>query len=135
VITFSLYPEPLFGGAMRLLLFTLLPAGFVGYLPARLARAPSLAVTFELAAAAVVYSGLAWCVFNRGLRTYSSGSRFEFNGEASSGHGRSSARGPSWSRGRTSSCSRLSALIEAAPPSPPVCATDSSIARHRRRCG
>jgi len=80
VITFSLYPEPLFGGAMRLLLFTLLPAGFVGYLPARLARAPSLAVTFELAAAAVVYSGLAWCVFNRGLRTYSSGSRFEFNG-------------------------------------------------------
>jgi len=80
VITFSLYPEPLFGGAMRLLLFTLVPAGFVGYLPARMVRAPSIAVTVELVGAAVVYASAAWYVFNRGLRTYSSGSRFEFNG-------------------------------------------------------
>lgn len=80
VITFSLYPEPLFGGAMRLLLFTLVPAGFVGYLPARLVRAPSIAVTAEMLGAAVLYGSVAWYVFNRGLRTYSSGSRFEFNG-------------------------------------------------------
>ena len=43
LITFSLYPEPLFGGALRLALFTVLPAGFVGYLPARIVQAPSLA--------------------------------------------------------------------------------------------
>jgi ABC-2 type transport system permease protein len=30
-ITFSLYPEPLFGGVLRFLLFTLLPAGIVSY--------------------------------------------------------------------------------------------------------
>src|SRR5437879_2121711 len=43
LVTFSLYPEPLFGGTLRLLLFTVLPAGFVGYLPVRILRAPSLA--------------------------------------------------------------------------------------------
>jgi ABC-2 type transport system permease protein len=30
LLTFSLYPEPLFGGALRLALFTVLPAGFIG---------------------------------------------------------------------------------------------------------
>src|SRR5262249_40134229 len=35
VVTFAVYPEPLFGGVLRLVLFTLLPAGLVGYLPAR----------------------------------------------------------------------------------------------------
>jgi ABC-2 type transport system permease protein len=80
LITFSLYPEPLFGGAMRLLLFTLVPAGFVGYLPARLVRDPSGEVIAELVVAAVGYSAAAWFVFERGLRAYSSGSRFELNG-------------------------------------------------------
>ena len=42
LITFSLYPEPLFGGALRLVLFTVLPAGFVGYIPARVVHAPTL---------------------------------------------------------------------------------------------
>lgn len=80
LITFSLYPEPLFGGAMRLLLFTLVPAGFIGYLPARLVRAPSLLLVAELLAAAATYSTIAWWVFARGLRRYSSGSRFELIG-------------------------------------------------------
>ena len=80
LITFSLYPEPLFGGAMRLLLFTLVPAGFVGYLPARVVRAPSLTGMTELVVAAAIYWSAAWFVFNRGLRTYASGSRFELNG-------------------------------------------------------
>jgi hypothetical protein len=30
VVMFSCYPEPLFGGVLRLLLFTVLPAGFIG---------------------------------------------------------------------------------------------------------
>lgn len=80
LITFSLYPEPLFGGPMRLLLFTLVPAGFVGYLPARVVRAPSISIVAELVGAALIYGSAAWFVFNRGLRTYASGSRFELNG-------------------------------------------------------
>jgi ABC-2 type transport system permease protein len=80
LIMFSLYPEPLFGGPLRLLLFTLVPAGFVGYLPARLVREPSAALVLELVAGAVVYSTAAWWVFHRGLRSYCAGSRFELVG-------------------------------------------------------
>ena len=80
LVLFSLYPEPLFGGAMRLLLFTIVPAGFVGYLPARVARAPSATSVAELVGAAALYACIAWVVFNRGLRAYASGSRFELNG-------------------------------------------------------
>lgn len=77
LVMFSLYPEPLFGGPMRLLLFTLVPAGFVGYLPARLVRAPSPLPVVELLLAAAVYCSAAWWVFRRGLRSYAAGSRFE----------------------------------------------------------
>ncbi len=79
-ITFALYPEPLFGGMIRLALFTAVPAGFIGYLPARLVREPSLGAAALLAAAAGVYLVLAGVVFDRGLRRYSSGARFTMFG-------------------------------------------------------
>lgn len=56
LITFSLFPEPLFGGVVRLVLFTLLPAGFVAYVPARLMKAPTAADALLLAAMTAVYA-------------------------------------------------------------------------------
>jgi ABC-2 type transport system permease protein len=76
LITFSLYPEPLFGGTLRLVLFTVLPAGFVGYLPARILHEPSLVNVGILLIGAVAYLCLAVLIFDRGLRRYASGSRF-----------------------------------------------------------
>jgi len=76
LITFSLYPEPLFGGVLRLALFTVLPAGFVGYLPARVVHAPSVFDVALLAVGAASYLILAIRVFDRGLGRYASGSRF-----------------------------------------------------------
>ncbi len=76
LITFALYPEPLFGGALRLMLFTLVPAGFVGYLPAHVVRAPSLWLAVEVVIAAAAYVAIAFAVFHRGLARYASGSRF-----------------------------------------------------------
>jgi ABC-2 type transport system permease protein len=76
LITFSLYPEPLFGGMLRLALFTVLPAGFVGYLPVRLVHDPSLANVTLLSVAACAYLAFAVALFDRGLRRYASGSRF-----------------------------------------------------------
>jgi ABC-2 type transport system permease protein len=76
LITFSVYPEPLFGGTLRLFLFTLLPAGFVGYVPAHLARSPSVTLALLLVAASGSYLALAAVVFECGLRRYASGSRF-----------------------------------------------------------
>ena len=76
LVMFSLYPEALFGGPLRLVLFTLLPAGCVGYLPARLIEAPSLERATVLILVAGIYVMVAIGVFNRGLRRYCSGSRF-----------------------------------------------------------
>jgi len=76
VVTFSLYPEPLFGGALRLMLFTVLPAGFVSYLPIAILRQPSLVAIAALLAGAAGYLALATWTFGRGLRRYASGSRF-----------------------------------------------------------
>jgi len=76
LVTFALYPEPLFGGALRLLLFTVLPAGFVAYLPVQVVRQPSVAGLVMLLAGSASYVVLANWVFGRGLRRYASGSRF-----------------------------------------------------------
>lgn len=75
-LMFSLYPDTLFTGPLRWILFTIIPAGFVGYLPAELIRAPSAAAAAGMALGVVAYAVLAAWVFQRGLRTYSSGSRF-----------------------------------------------------------
>jgi ABC-2 type transport system permease protein len=73
---FSLYPDTLFTGPLKLILFTVIPAGFVGYLPAQLIRSPDAATALAVATAVAVYAALAIWVFTRGLRAYSSGSRF-----------------------------------------------------------
>ena len=76
LITFSMYPEPLFGGMVRLALFTVLPAGFVAYVPAHVIHSPSAANVSVLVFAATGYMAFAMWVFDNGLRRYASGSRF-----------------------------------------------------------
>ena len=76
LITFSVYPPPLFGGGLRVLLFTLIPAGFVSYLPAQLVRDFDVGTLLFAVGGSVVYAGVAWVVFHAGLRQYASGSRF-----------------------------------------------------------
>jgi ABC-2 type transport system permease protein len=76
LVTFSLYPEPLFGGVMRLVLFTVIPAGWVGWVPVRLIQEMSLGTGLLFAVAACVYMLIAIVVFSLGLRRYNSGSRF-----------------------------------------------------------
>jgi len=78
--TFSLYPDTIFGGTLRILLFTLLPAGVVSFLPALVVRAPTLANVALLCAGATGYLALAIWLFGRGLRRYASGSRFSLFG-------------------------------------------------------
>ncbi len=75
-LTFGLYPSSLFGGVIRVVLYTVIPAGFVGYLPAELVRTGSLPALGGLVAGGTAYVALAFAVFGRGLRFYESGSRF-----------------------------------------------------------
>lgn len=73
MITFSVYPEPLFGGSMRLVLYTVLPAAFSGFLPSRFAHEPTLVSGATAIGGALLTLGCALFVFDRGLRRYESG--------------------------------------------------------------
>jgi len=75
VILFSLYPSTIFGGWLKLMLFTALPAGFIAYLPVDLLHRFSWGTLFAIAGAAVAYVAVAAFVFRLGLRRYQSGSR------------------------------------------------------------
>ena len=74
MLTFSTYPLDLFSATVKVALFSVVPAGFAGYLPVTLLRefdAPRLALLLGFTAA---FAALAVGVFFRGLRRYESGS-------------------------------------------------------------
>ncbi len=75
--TFSLYPITLFDGTAKLLLFTLIPAAFIGAVPAAFVRAFSWSTLLQLMAASLAFMSLAGVVFHRGLRRYESGSAIQ----------------------------------------------------------
>ena len=77
MITFSIYPITLFDGTAKLLLFTVLPAAFIGAIPAQFVRAFTWADLGLITGAAVVFLGLGVFVFQRGLRRYESGSAIQ----------------------------------------------------------
>lgn len=79
LITFSLYPMGLFQGAVRLILYTLIPAGFVGAIPVEVVETHSLPLLGGMAAAAGISLLVLTVVFYAGLRRYESGSALNVN--------------------------------------------------------
>lgn len=73
LVTFSTYPTPIFKGAARVILYTLVPAAFVGAVPVELIRQPRLLLAAELCAVAAATAAAAGAVFHAGLRRYTSG--------------------------------------------------------------
>lgn len=73
VIHFATYPVSIFQGAVKLILFTLIPAGFVTAVPVRLIREFDFPVFLGLAGFALALAALARWVFALGLKRYESG--------------------------------------------------------------
>jgi ABC-2 type transport system permease protein len=73
MVTLSTYPATLFGGTVKLLLYTLVPAAFVTYLPVVALRELSLADAALTVAGSLAFLALSAGVFYRGLRRYESG--------------------------------------------------------------
>jgi len=73
---FALYPTNIYSGLMQLLMFTLLPAGIITYLPVEMIRDFSLEKLIVLLLSASCFPFLAFFVFYKGLRHYESGNRF-----------------------------------------------------------
>lgn len=72
MINFATYPEGIFKGLIQILFYTVLPIGFVNYLPVQLLFTfdfQSLLIIFLIM---VLFVILAFCFFYRGLRRYSS---------------------------------------------------------------
>jgi ABC-2 type transport system permease protein len=77
ILTFSIYPITLFDGTAKFILFTILPAAFMGALPAELVRDFSWSRLAQLLVVALGLLALAVHTFRRGLRRYESGSAIQ----------------------------------------------------------
>lgn len=73
LINFSTYPTVIFSGAVRIALFTLIPAGFIAYVPVQLLREFSWPMLGGLLGFTAGFVGLALLIFRAGMRRYESG--------------------------------------------------------------
>lgn len=73
MVHFSTYPATIFDQRVRVILYTLIPAGFVSTLPVELVREFDWGRMLGLAGAAAAFLGLGIWVFHLGLRRYESG--------------------------------------------------------------
>lgn len=80
VVTFSTYPATLFEGGVKILLFTLIPAGFVSYLPIEALHALSLVYAGYTMAGALAFLSIAVAMFYIGLSRYESGNLIGMRG-------------------------------------------------------
>jgi len=79
MLTFSLYPNTLFSGAARVMLYTVIPAAFVGAVPVDIVRFHDGRLLLLLIAAAIIIWLIAIFMFYYGLRRYESGSAINVN--------------------------------------------------------
>ena len=70
LLTFGTWPGSIWSGATKLIVHTVVPAGFVVVLPVRFLREPDVAEGLLVVAAAAVYAALALLVFRVGLQRY-----------------------------------------------------------------
>ncbi len=69
----AMYPPSIYSGWTKILIFTLLPAGFIAVAPVALVRTPNVQAFAVAAGAAVVFPILASLVFGAGLTRYRRG--------------------------------------------------------------
>ncbi len=73
LVTFSTYPMNVFNGAIRLLLFTLIPAGFISFVPMQLLHHFTWPLLLALVGFVALLMTGAIILFQLGLRRYESG--------------------------------------------------------------
>lgn len=76
LFVFALYPTNIYSGVLQLVMFTLIPAGIIGYLPVELLRSFSWLKLITLLGSSIGFFCLAFVVFHRGLKRYESGNQF-----------------------------------------------------------
>src|SRR6266571_7329882 len=73
LITFSTYPMNIFSGTVRLLLFTVIPAGFISFVPLQLLKQFTWLLLGGMVGFTALIVAVAVGIFSLGLRRYESG--------------------------------------------------------------
>lgn len=74
IVLLGAYPVDVFAGAVKVLLYTVVPAAFVSSVPARLIDDFDIVRALLLAGVAGAFAFAGWATFSLGLRRYTSGS-------------------------------------------------------------
>lgn len=72
-ITFSIYPETIYGGVLKVILYTLVPVGFMTFIPMRVITDFSIGYALLPIIAALILGIMARTLFGLGLKRYESG--------------------------------------------------------------
>lgn len=71
--TFSIYPEKIFDGVMKVLLYTVIPVAYFAYMPINIVINFNLTQLLIVFAVGIVYMIIAVLVFNKAMKSYESG--------------------------------------------------------------
>lgn len=72
MVNFATYPDGIFKGFVKILLFTLIPVGLANYLPVKIITKFDLGLTIIVLLFTIFIVTLAFIIFNKGLKRYSS---------------------------------------------------------------
>ena len=73
---FTLYPTNIYSGILQVVMFTLIPAGVISYLPVELIRHFSWSRLLLLMGSSLCFLAISFIVFYSGLKKYESGNKF-----------------------------------------------------------
>ena len=73
LISFSIYPEGIFNMGVKAILYSVIPAAFIVYIPSRVINDFSIIGLFQVLAAAVLWIIIAYGLFYKGIKKYESG--------------------------------------------------------------
>lgn len=71
--TFSIYPEQIFGTVLKIILYTVIPAAYLSYLPIKIINEFNFVTLLILIVIEVIYMFIAILVFNSAIKKYESG--------------------------------------------------------------
>ncbi len=75
LLTFSNYPKSIYVGAIKVFLLTVIPSGFIGFVPIETIKNQSLSGLFYIVGFTFIYAYCASRIFHCGLKSYSSGNK------------------------------------------------------------
>jgi ABC-2 type transport system permease protein len=76
LFVFVNYPVNIYSGPLQIIMFTIFPAGIIGYIPVSLLKNFSWANVILLLGSSSLFVSLAFFIFYRGLKKYESGNHF-----------------------------------------------------------